>query len=246
MTVFVYSIDLAEKLNYCAIHVTRVHKTIQIADIRKFKDISYPNIRELLLSMFQKMSPTVICTDYTSEKSFSEELEAHLNPSFLIYPAPGYKKWKYVKPCVLSSEFKMTMKQNAMSVLQNGWFEEPSTFSSTEKLVLWKETKDQLLREITEPKLGGGFRVPKPVGQNNDLAMSFEMNLMYAKEYLTQYGSAQVPLVVTFDYVQDSPLASQTDSNKLRNMLQDSMSTRTNTVTGRTVRLKLPGQNEFS
>lgn len=242
-----YAVDLAENLNYCAITVLEISRYADLVDIRKFKNVRYPQIRSLLMDdMFPRMPPLYIATDYTSEKSFSEELEAKMNSSFMVQGSSYYNKFKYVEPYVFTAEFKMLMKQNARSMMENKIFRSPAGFSSPEKKALWDELEQQIFREITEPKLGGGFKVPKPPGQDNDLVMSLEMNLYKAREYLGSYGNESQPFVYSWDVTQDQPLNQKSDKERYREKLKEITNNISTLGTTRTVKVKLPGESDFS
>jgi len=189
---YVYGIDLAQTLNFAGIIVLDVSNTkVRIKTARKYQHVIYPQIKAILhKDLFPRFPPSAILVDYTSEKSFSEELEASLNPSFNIPNSDFYLKWKYVKPVIFSQASKLEMKQNSKNFMQQNWFDFPIE-TETHPLVweLVKELKEQMQRESAEPSGNGQLSFPKPEGQDNDLAMACELALLGAKEFFGPYAN---------------------------------------------------------
>ena len=213
-----YGIDLAETLNYCGITVLRIQNNIQIQTLRKFNKKSYPEIRALLLNdLFPRFPPDYVATDYTSEKSFSEELEASLNPLFTLAHVPEHGKWKYVLPIRFSLDSKLAMKQNSRYMIESKIFvPPPEQGSPPEIFALWEELYAQLFREVADHSSRGTYMFPKPQGFDNDLAMSFELAMFGAKDMIQE---------VTGDVNRESIVMSYTEDeiypDKVKNILQN-------------------------
>lgn len=186
MTRYIYGIDLAQRLNYCGIIVTTVDERIKIKTIRKLQNLTYPEIiSNVLGDLFRRFPPTFICVDYTNEKSFSETIEAHLNPSFLTPNSSGYQQWEHVEPVVFTTDMKLRLKQNARELLERKLFVWPLMGLTDPRLWgLVNELKGQMLREAATPGADGQLRFPKPQGHDNDLAIALELNLHVAKRFL--------------------------------------------------------------
>ena len=184
-----YGIDLAQSLNYCGIVVTKIEQDVRLVTLRKIKNLRYPEITELLFSdLFKRFPTTYVCIDYTNEKSFSETLEAKLNPSFIVPNSKDFTRWKTVDPVVFTINTKLAMKQNAREMLENKHFVWPEESSSDPRIwSLVEELKEQMLREAGTPGLNGILKFPKPEGHDNDLIMALELNLYGAKKYLPDY-----------------------------------------------------------
>ncbi len=189
LIIYGYGIDLAHSLNYCGIIVTRIEKDVRLVTIRKMKGVSYPEIAELLFDdLFKRYPPHFICTDFTNEKSFSETMEARLNPPFIQPRAKGFYSWKIVEPVVFTMDSKLALKQNAREMLENKHFVWPQKDYSDPRIwSLVEELKQQMLREAGTPTFNDKMKFPKPQGHDNDLIIAFELNLFGAKKYLPQY-----------------------------------------------------------
>jgi len=187
--IYGYGIDLAHSLNYCGIIVTRIDKDVRLVTIRKMKGVSYPEIAELLFDdLFKRYPPSFICTDFTNEKSFSETMEARLNPPFIQPKSKGFYSWKIVEPVVFTMDSKLALKQNAREMLENKHFVWPQKEYSDPRIwSLVEELKQQMLREAGTPTFNDKMKFPKPQGHDNDLIIAFELNLFGAKKYLPQY-----------------------------------------------------------
>ena len=187
--IYGYGIDLAHSLNYCGIIVTRIDKDVRLVTIRKMKGVSYPEIAELLFDdLFKRYPPRFICTDFTNEKSFSETMEARLNPPFIQPKSKGFYSWKIVEPVVFTMDSKLALKQNAREMLENKHFVWPQKDYSDPRIwSLVEELKQQMLREAGTPTFNDKMKFPKPQGHDNDLIIAFELNLFGAKKYLPQY-----------------------------------------------------------
>lgn len=204
MLQFGYGIDLAEDLNYASIICLELTNKIRFAKtgaIRKFKDIHYPDLQNLLLNdLFHKNFPTYCCVDYTSEKSFSEQLEAALNPLFLAVNTPHHYKWRYVEPVKFTQDSKLAMKQNSRRFMEGDdpifkWPEKEECDPRTWALI--EELKEQLQREAASPSQSGKWSFLKPEGFDNDLAIGFELALWGARnKYKPQASfSSQRPII---------------------------------------------------
>lgn len=211
--IYIYGMDLAETLNYFACTVTSVEGSeIKLKTIIKKRNVLYPELEELVVEkLIPKFPPSCIVTDYTSEKAFSEFLERRLHPSFANPHSSQYKKWKMVVPVVMNDTVKLNMKQNARQMLQDGFFKWPkleTVHPALAKRVI--ELKEQLFRESAAPSKGAvPLKFPKPVGENNDIAISFELNLLKAREYLgAMSGTGGVPMVIG-RRVQPSPVGKE-------------------------------------
>ena len=189
LVIYGYGIDLAHSLNYCGIIVTRIDKDVRLVTIRKMKGVSYPEIAELLFDdLFKRYPPRYICTDFTNEKSFSETMEARLNPPFIQPKSKGFYSWKIVEPVVFTMDSKLALKQNAREMLENKHFVWPQKDYSDPRIwSLVEELKQQMLREAGTPTFNDKMKFPKPQGHDNDLIIAFELNLFGAKKYLPQY-----------------------------------------------------------
>lgn len=188
MGAIVYGIDLAESLNYTGIVITEVTDKIRLRTLRKFNHVKYPMIHHLLQTdLFPNVRPDKLAIDYTSEKAFSEELEARMNPSFTTPGSPSFGTWRYVVPMVMSKGMNLKLKQNARLMLESKlfvWPDDPSPVKEIQDLV--QQLYDQMMREVGDPR-PSGMTFPKPSGQDNDLIRALEMNLMVAKEFLQDY-----------------------------------------------------------
>ncbi len=183
---YIYGIDVAQRLNYCGIVVTTVNERIKIKTIRKLKDLTYPEIiSNVLGDLFRRFPPGFICVDYTNEKSFSETLETHLNPSFTIPGSSNYQRWTHVEPVVFTTDMKLRLKQNARELFERELFVWPRRGLTDPRLwSLVDELKEQVLREIAAPGLDGQLNFPKPQGRDNNFSIAMELNLHVARRFL--------------------------------------------------------------
>jgi len=190
LTKYGYGIDLAQSLNYCGIVVTEITDKIRLVTLRKFQNISYPEITRILFNdLFKRFPPTYICIDYTNEKSFSETLEEKLNPQFTVPNSTSFTKWKIVDPVIFTQSQKLAMKQNARELLEKKYFVWPTQSLSDPRMwSLVVELKEQMFREAGTPGLNGLLKFPKPEGHDNDLAIALELNLRGAKKYLPEFA----------------------------------------------------------
>lgn len=188
---FIYGIDLAQMLNYCAIVVLEIKENVRIKTIRKLKNLTYPEIIEILFNdLFERFPPDLICVDYTNEKSVAETIEARLHPSFNSRYSPG--QWKYIRPIVFSQEVKLQLKQNARELLERKIFRWPNRVISDPRIwALVEELKEQMLREAGEPGRDGLLKFPKPQGHDNDLIIAFELALLEAKKFIEEPSSGR-------------------------------------------------------
>ncbi len=223
-----YGIDLAQNLNYCAVYCLELKEKVRLAKsgaIRKFKDIPYPEVKNFLVEdLFQKRYPTYVCTDYTSEKSFSEELEAMLNPGFYAFGTDNYKKWKTVEPIVSTQDKNLAMKQNARLFMEGDdplflWPEESLVHPKIAALI--KETKEQALRESAKPSQSGKWSFPKPEGQDNDLIRALELALYGAKKFYKPVSSlSHVPTVASGTRSNYDDSSEDSKENRFRNSIE--------------------------
>lgn len=223
-----YGIDLAQDLNYAAVFCLELKDKVRLAptgSIRKFKDIPYPEVKNFLVEeLFTKNYPSYVCTDYTSEKAFSEELEAMINPGFYAFGTEYYKKWTVVEPIVSTQDKNLAMKQNARLFMEGDdplfvWPEESIVDPRIASLI--KETKEQALREAGSPSQSGKWSFPKPSGHDNDLIRALELALYGAKKYYKPITSlTHVPFVASgtrSNYADDSD---ETKESKFRNSIE--------------------------
>lgn len=189
MSRYVWGIDLAESLNYCAIIVGDVTDKIRIVDILKFNKILYPSVQALCTGeLYRKFPPLKIAVDYSNNQSFSEYLEGKINPAFLAFNTIHYGKWRTVIPVKFSQQSKLDMKQTSRQLHESEMIEYPAEhLCSGEKAELVRELKEQLLREAaTESAHGLSF--PKPEGHDNDMAIALELMALAAKPLLRNFG----------------------------------------------------------
>lgn len=191
--------DLAESLDYATIYIVSVSDKARIVAVRKFNDVLYPQLEAFVIrKCVPRYPPSIICVDYTNERSFSEWLESALNPSFLNPYAPNFKKWKYVDPISFNDTTKLDMKQNMRQLEIDGLFEWPKQEKTDPRTwALIKETKEQMYREMGEPSRGNApLKFPKPKGQHNDLIIGLELSLYRARRFLTHFhGANEKPLL---------------------------------------------------
>ncbi len=184
---YIYGIDLAQSLNYTAIIVTSIDKNkARIAAIRKYKDLTYPQVQEILFNdLFKRCVPDCIVVDYTNERSFAETMESKFNSSFMDSSSSGYRNWRMVQPVTFNQAVKLEMKQNAREIFEKKQFSWPSKLLTDPRVwSLIDELKQQMLREYASPGMNGQFSFPKPEGHDNDLIIALELNLYGAKRFL--------------------------------------------------------------
>lgn len=183
----IYGIDLGQSLNYTGIVITNIsNKKIKISAIRKYKDLTYPELQDILFDdLFKRFPPESILVDYTNEKSFAETIESKFNSLFMNPNTPEYHRWKKVQPVVFTQDTKLDMKQNAREIFEKKQFAWPNRlFTDPRAWGLIEELKQQMLREFASPGANGQLRFPKPEGHDNDLIIALELNLYGAKKFL--------------------------------------------------------------
>lgn len=184
--IYVYGIDLAQSLNYTGIIVTKVSdKKIKIVAIRKYKDMTYPELEKILFDdLFRKFSPKCVVVDYTNERSFAETIESRLNPSFMNPNSSDYRRWKTVQPVIFSQDIKLELKQTAREMMEKRQFALPRIVMDPRVRSLISELKEQMLREAGSPGANGRLKFLKSEGHDNDLVIALELNLYGAKKFL--------------------------------------------------------------
>lgn len=183
---YIYGLDPAQTLNFAGIVVTTIeNRKIRIATVRKFQKLTYPELEEKLFDLFERYPPRLIISDYTSEKSFSETLEAKFHPSFMDESSPRYKEWRKVRPVVFTPESKLKMKQNAREIMEKKQLAFPNPLKTDPRMwLLIEELKGQMMREAASAGRNGLLLFPKPEGHDNDLVTALELSLYGAKEFL--------------------------------------------------------------
>jgi len=203
MTIYIAGVDLAETLAFFACTVVAVEGSkIKIKTVIKKNEVLYPELETLMLEkVIAKYGLKKIVVDYTSEKAFSEFLERRLHPSFANPSSPQYKKWKYVTPIIMNDTMKLNMKQNARQMMDADppileWPPLEKIHPTIAKRI--EELREQLLRETGQPSKGAvPLRFPKPEGEHNDLAVSLELALLEARNYLGRMsGSGGIPIII--------------------------------------------------
>ena len=207
---YFWGIDVAENLNFFAVWVLYIMDGhIRVKTVKKAKNVLYPTLEKMLTGpggLSKKYPPKEIWTDYTSEKSFSEWLEAKFHPAFSNPHSKQYKKWRTVFPMVSTQPSNLTMKQNASHLMQpdqNGdsifqWPDPKKSHPST--AALCAEAKEQMLRESSHSMMSGAGMTkpvfPKPIGYDNDLIRSLELALMGARKHVTGMSNLSGKIIV--------------------------------------------------
>jgi hypothetical protein len=247
--IYDYGIDLAENLNYCAIIVGAIDfHSVHLQSLRKFQNLRYPQLEAFLVNdMFSKYPPSTITVDYTSEKSFSETLEARMNPLFLNPHSAGYQKWRYVRPYVFSQASKLNLMQNLRLFIHHGWFKMPeyNPHIPPEVWALIEELLAQIERITAEPTHGEiGLKFPKPYQHDDDLAIALGLMLDGAREKMTGAsggGSDQISIVDSYDALDANYQANNSiKDNRLAKMLKN-----LNLGTEHKVKIKRAGERDW-
>lgn len=191
MTLYIYGIDLAQALNYTGIVITKIENgRTYLVYLRKFKNITYPELNEIIFDLFKRYPPKRVVADFTNERSFTQTMESILHPSFANPSSSDRGKWRTVKPVVFTQEMKLMLKQNAREMFENRQFvwprlpTDPRISLDPRVWALISELKEQALRETATPGRNGQLLFRKSAGYDNDLVIALELNLYGAKEFL--------------------------------------------------------------
>lgn len=169
MVRYIYGHDLAETVDFYALLIHRLEPDSNIPilqTIRKIRKVKYPQIREILRKeLYPRFPPYLHVTDYTSERSFSQELEAE-----------GQK----VLPIHFNTSSKLLLKQDGLKILQEGYtFPDPYK-TSNPMLKEWiLELMDQLKHEqiLYVGNNTEHISFDHPEGDHNDLATAWELSI---------------------------------------------------------------------
>jgi hypothetical protein len=194
----VYGIDPASKNDYtgCVIHAIPQYE-IGVPHVPFIKDLF--NIRflpfdKLLFKLqseyFPHYPPTLIVTDYTNEKTFTD----------LLVTKYGEQR---VEPYNFTNQSKLLLKQDGLSIMNMGY-----------QFPNWKRVKDpqrqewgfmlenQLQMEQLLTKADHTQRFDHPVGEHNDLSTAWELSIHGCLRYLLNKGGE--PIISTGEPRYDS------------------------------------------
>lgn len=169
---YVHGLDPASKTDYFGIVVHELpdlrgdgQNLPRLATLRMFKNISYDRMLDFLKEdLFRRFPPALIVTDYSNERTFSDLLER------------DYKK--KVEKIVFSNQNKLMLKQDAYSILKQGYeFPNPKTVTNVNQRRWLEILLEQLHKEQNQTTRSGKATFDHPKGAHNDLATAWELSI---------------------------------------------------------------------
>ncbi|MGH9878490.1 MAG: hypothetical protein ACRD5H_12705, partial [Nitrososphaerales archaeon] len=113
--------------------------------------------------LFQRFPPSIIVTDYTNERTFSEILIKHY----------GERK---VEPVLFTQANKLRLKQEGLKILQMG-YKFPARLADSQLQSWVLELIQQLKHEQMIVTPSGRPSFNHPTGAHNDLAIAWELSV---------------------------------------------------------------------